>query len=163
MDHFGLDLLLAMSIGAEFPVRTFRDRVGPVGAETFPIALKMVLLLHWRVALGATVTGGTFLAFFYKVAHRSRVKISWSATVLFIMIVDAKFVVMFNCDIARGDLEDIEIQLLNLKGNYFDDCRRSELVTTLAGMSVICKVLAFLTQLWIVGCGFWSSHRFYNL
>lgn len=47
VDKFGLDLLLTVRICTEISVWTFRERVGPVGAETFTVALNVVLFLDW--------------------------------------------------------------------------------------------------------------------
>lgn len=154
-----------MSICTKLSVRAFRDRMRPMSAETLSVVLRVILLLDGRMTICAAISRGAFLSFFYKWAHCPGIEISWSATILFVMVVDAKFVVMFQCDITRADFKDIEIQLLDLTKFYFNDNRRSESVAALTGMSVISKVLTLLTQFGIIDSVFISSHRlkFYNL
>lgn len=112
MNQFGLDLFLTMSICTELFIWTFRDRIWPMCTKTFTIILWMILFLDWWMSLCTLVTRWTFLPLFYVWTHISWIEISRSTTILFIMIIDAQLMIMFDSDIAWRDFEYIKIQLL---------------------------------------------------
>jgi len=67
------------------------------------------------------------------------------------MIIDAQFMIVLDSDIARGDFEDVEIEL-------FDNCGGSELIASLTGMRIIGKVFAFLPEFGVVNSRFRATH-----
>lgn len=83
-----------------------------MSAKTLSVILLMVLFLNRRMAVRAVVPVPTLLTFFDQRTHVSRIEISWSSSIFFVVVVDAKLVVVFDSDIARVDFENVEIQLL---------------------------------------------------
>lgn len=112
-----------------------------MGAEAFAIVLGVVLLFDWGVGFSAVVAWGAFLVFFDEGADGSGVEIAGSSAILFVMVVDAHFVVVLEGDVAWVDFEDVEVELLNGETGYLDDGRGGELVASLAGVGVISEML----------------------
>ncbi len=80
-----------------------------MGAETLAVVLEVVLFLDWGVGFGAVVARWAFLAFFNEGAHVSGVEITRSATVLFVMVVNAHLVVVFDCDVTWANFEHVQV------------------------------------------------------
>ena len=80
-----------------------------MGAETLAIVLGVVLFLDWGVGFCAVIAWGTFLAFLNEGANVSGVEITRSATILFVMVIDAHLVIVLDCDVAWTDFENIQV------------------------------------------------------
>lgn len=68
------------------------------------------------------------------------------------MIIDAQFMIVLDRYITGRDFEYVKIELL-------DNCGCSEPVTSLTGMGIICKILAFLSEFGVVNSRFGATHR----
>jgi hypothetical protein len=87
-----------------------------MSTKAFTVVLGMILFLYWRMTLRAVISRRTLLPFFYVGAHGAGVKDSRAPSVFLVVIIDAHFVIMFDCNIAGTDFKNIKVELLNIKG-----------------------------------------------
>jgi hypothetical protein len=69
MDEFGLNFLLAVSIGAKVLIRALIKTMWPMRAKAFPIGLNMILLFNGRVAIPTVIPIGAVHRLFDVGAH----------------------------------------------------------------------------------------------
>lgn len=112
VDESGEHLLLTVSVGTEITVGTLGDRVGVVGAELFLVFLVVVVLLDEGVREEAGITVGTLLVEFDEIAHFGVVHVAVTFAILGVVVVDAVLVVVVFGDVAGGDFEDVEVEVL---------------------------------------------------
>jgi hypothetical protein len=116
VDQGGKNLLLAVSVGTEIVVRALADSMGIVRAELFLVFLVVVVFLDEGVREQTGIAIGTLLIEFYEIAHLGVVHVAVPLSVLGVVVVDAVFVVMVFGDVAGGNFEYVQVEMLNVNG-----------------------------------------------
>lgn len=87
-----------------------------MGAKASLVFLKVIVLLDEGVCVDTGLSLWAFLLLFYVSTHIGLIEVSIALSIFGVVIVGAMFVVMIFRYVARVNLEDFEIEVLNKNG-----------------------------------------------
>ena len=118
VDQISQYFFLIVSERTKISIGALLDSVGVVEAEILLVFHLMVMLLDGGVGIGAAITIWTFLLLLDVRTHFRR-KGHVPSSVFGRMIVDTVLVVVVLCDVARVDLENVQIEMLSRPTSTF--------------------------------------------
>jgi hypothetical protein len=116
VDERGEYFLLVVGVGAVVPVEAVSSTVRVVRAELLLVLLVVVVLLHEGVGEEAGIAVGALLVLLDEAAHLGVVEVAVSLSILGVVVVHAVLVVVGLGDVAGGDLERLEVEMLREEG-----------------------------------------------